>query len=95
MIFKFFTYLILLSYLIIVIILTFFYGQQRLKVIFTICIITLITKSIHLLFINDLESITDLPLSTLSGFLLATSYIFIVLFKETKSNELQKKKINR
>ena len=90
MIFKFFTYLIPF-YLIIVIILTFFYGQQRLKVIFTICIITLITKSIHLLLVNDL-SIIDLPLSTLSGFLLATTYIFIVLFKETRLNELLKKK---
>ena len=89
MIFKFFTYLIPF-YLIIVIILTFFYGQQRLKVIFTICIITLITKSIYLLLINDL-SIIDLPLSTLSGFLLATTYIFTVLFRETKSNELLKK----
>ena len=92
MIFKFFTYLIPF-YLIIVIILTFFYGQQRLKVIFVICLITLITKAVHLLFINDLKTI-DLPLSTLSGFLLATTYIFFVLFKETKSNELLKKKIN-
>ena len=90
MIFKFFTYLIPF-YLIIVIILTFFYGQQRLKVIFTICLITLITKSIHLLLVDDL-SIIDLPLSTLSGFLLATTYIFIVLFKETRLNELLKKK---
>jgi len=90
MIFKFFTYLIPF-YLIIVIILTFFYGQQRLKVIFVICLITLITKAVHLLLINDLKTI-DLPLSTLSGFLLATTYIFFVLFKETKSNELLKKK---
>ena len=43
------------------------------------------------LFINELKTI-DLPLSTLSGFLLATTYIFFVLFKETKSNELLKKK---
>ena len=93
MIFKFFTYLIPF-YLIIVIILTFFYGQQRLKVIFTICLITLISKSVHLISIKEIR-IIDLPLSTLSGFLLSTTYIFFVLFKETNSNELLKKEIDK
>ena len=82
--FKYFTYLIPF-YLVIVIILTFFYGKQRLRIIFKICIITLATKLIYL-FLLDGITIINIPLSTLIGFVFSTIFIFYELFKEIKTN---------
>ena len=80
--FKYFTYLIPF-YLVIVIILTFFYGKQRLEIIFRVCVITLVTKSIYLFLLDEI-TITQIPLSTLIGFVFATIFIFYQLFKEIK-----------
>lgn len=80
--FKYFTFLIPF-YLVIVIILTFFYGKQRFKIILRVCIITLVTKLVYLFLLDEI-TIIHIPLSTLTGFIFSTIFIFFELFKEIK-----------
>ncbi len=80
--FKYFTFLIPF-YLVIVIILTFFYGKQRLKIILRVCVITLVTKLVYLFLLDEI-TIIHIPLSTLTGFIFSTIFIFFELFKEIK-----------
>lgn len=80
--FKYFTYLIPF-YLVIVIILTFFYGNQKIKFVFIICMLTLIFKLVYLFTVDEI-TISSLPLSTLFGFSASIIFIFCILFYEIR-----------
>ena len=80
--FKYFTYLIPF-YLVIVIILTFFYGNQKIKIVFIICMLTLIFKLVYLFTVDEI-TISSLPLSTLFGFSASIIFIFCILFYEIR-----------